>query len=385
MNSKRAIYADNAATTKLDPMALEAMLPFLSENFANPSSQHSAGKTARRTVESAREQIAASIGAKPKEIIFTSSGTESANWAIKCAARALSACGKHLVTSAIEHHAVLNSFRSLRNDGYSITQLPVSKHGLVSVNDFEVSITPETTFASIMFANNEIGTVQDIAALATVAHNKGLLFHTDAVQAVGHIPLDVDDLQVDLLSASAHKFNGPKGIGFLYKRLGTPLASFIDGGGQENGQRAGTENVAGIVGMAVALRNNLQNISRNMQHLQHLADLISCKISEAIPEAVLNGHPAKRLPGLVSISLKNLSGESLLHLLDLKGILVSSGAACNSKKTVISHVLKAVKLQHQYAAGTIRISLSKDNTDNDVVTIAETIIDLYYKQMKNRA
>jgi cysteine desulfurase len=384
MKSKRVIYADNAATTKLDPLALEAMLPFLRENMANPSSQHSAGKNARRAVEFAREQIAASIGAKPQEIFFTSSGTESDNWAIKCVARALSTTGTHLVTSSIEHHAVLNSFRSLRNDGYSITQLPVSKQGLVSVNDLEVAITPETTFASIMFANNEIGTIQDIAALATVAHNKGLLFHTDAVQAIGHIPLDVDDLQVDLLSASAHKFNGPKGIGFLYKRLGTPLASFIDGGGQENGQRAGTENVAGILGMAVALKNNLQNIACTVKHLQHLTDLIVSRISEAIPEAVFNGHPAKRLPGLVSISFSNLSGESLLHLLDLKGVLVSSGAACNSKKTVISHVLKAIRLQRQYATGTIRISLSKDNTDTDVITIAETLIDLYRKQVKSK-
>lgn len=382
MKSKIAIYSDNAATTKLDPLALEAMLPFLRENFANPSSQHSAGKTARRAVESAREQIAASIGAKPEEIIFTSSGTESNNWAIKCVARALSATRKHLVTSSIEHHAVLNSFKSLRTNGYSITQLPVSRYGLVSVTDFEMAITPETTFASIMFASNEIGTIQDISALAAVAHKKGLLFHTDAVQAVGHIPLDVDNLQVDMLSASAHKFNGPKGIGFLFKRSGTPLGSFIDGGGQENGQRAGTENVAGIVGMAVALKNNLQNITDNMQHLNHLTDLIVSKISNAIPEAVFNGHASKRLPGLVSVSFENLSGESLLHLLDLKGVLVSSGAACNSKKTVISHVLKAIKLPRQYATGTLRISLSKDNTDSDVNIIAETIADLYRKQVK---
>lgn len=382
MSDKRYIYADNAATTRLDPLAFEAMSPFLMDIYSNPSSLHSFGKVARNAVESARQQIAECIGATPQEIFFTSCGTESNNWAIKGIASALRNKGSNLITSSIEHHAILNSCAALEKEGFTSILLPVDSYGLVSIDALNAAITPNTTLVSIMMANNEIGSIQDIQRIVYTAHRQNLIFHTDAVQAVGHIRINVAELDVDLLSASAHKFNGPKGTGFLYKRSGVHLPPYLDGGYQETGKRAGTENVAGIVGMACALKNHLVNLSDNMRKLQCMAELLTSKISAAIPDAKFNGHPTQRLPGLINLSLPEISGESLLHLLDLKGIFVSTGAACNSKDNVVSHVLQAINLPANYASGTIRISLSKENTETEALTIADAIINLYSKLRK---
>jgi cysteine desulfurase len=376
------IYADNAATTRLDPLALEAMLPFLQDSFSNPSSLYSFGKTARNAIESARQRIAGCIGALPHEILFTSCGTESDNWAVKGTAYARRGRGAHIIASSIEHHAVLGCCAALEKEGFSTTILPVDNYGIVSVDDLSATISPRTTLVSIMTANNEIGTVQDIKLLAAAAHQHSVVLHTDAVQAVGHIPIDVVDLGIDLLSASAHKFNGPKGVGFLYKRTGVSLPSLMDGGGQESGIRAGTENVAGIVGMASALGNHLAHLYEHISHLDRLTAAIRSRVLASIPEARFNGHPNQRLPGLISLSLAGASAESLLHLLDLKGICVSTGAACNSKDTVVSHVLQAVGLPIDYSVGTLRISLSKDNTEAEALTIADAIVNFYPKLCK---
>jgi cysteine desulfurase len=374
MKTRNVIYADNAATTRLDPLALEAMLPFWNDDYANPSALYSFGKKARDAVEKARQQIADCIGATPPEIFFTSCGTESDNWAIKGAARALRDKGSHLITSAIDHHAVLKSLAALEGEGFVTTQLPVDNQGIVTVEALNTSITPETALISIILANNEIGTIQDIPTLAAAAHQRGILFHTDAVQALGHIPVNVTELGVDLLSGSAHKFNGPKGVGFLYKRATVRLPPYLDGGHQERDGRAGTENVPGLVGMAYALRNNLDHLAENTDHLQRMEELLKTRLSAAIPSGRFNGHPDKHLPGLVNFSLPGISGESLVHLLDLKGIFVSTGAACNSKDNVVSHVLQAIKIPPRYSSGTLRISLSKDNTAADALAIAETVL-----------
>ena len=378
-SKKHHIYADNAATTKIDPVTFDAMVPFLKDIYANPSSLHSLGKCARDAVESARQQIASCIGASPDSIVFTSGGTESDNLAINGVVRAMRDKGSHVIASAIEHHAVLNCCDALRKDGFATTFLPVDASGLVSLDALSDAIRPQTKFVSIMMANNEIGTIQDIYRLASITHDRGLIFHTDAVQAVGHIPVNVAELGVDLLSASAHKFNGPKGVGFLYIRKGVTLYSFMNGGQQEAGYRAGTENVAGIVGMACALKNHFVTLSDNINKLNRMSAMLASRISSIIPEARFNGHATERLPGLLSISFPRISAESLMHLLDLKGIFISTGAACNSKATVVSHVLHAIKLTEEYSAGTIRISLSKDNTESETVIIADSIVSFYSK------
>jgi len=376
------IYADNASTTQLDPDALEAMLPFMRDGFANPSALHSGAKKARHAVEDARNVIAKCIGAKPHEIIFTSCGTESDNWAIKGAARSLDPKQAKFITCAIEHHAVLNCFEALERKGFSTAILPVDSDGIVSVKDLESAIHgADSGLLSVMLANNEIGTIQDIPALAEIAHRHNLLVHTDAVQAVGHLPIDVNQLNIDMLSASAHKFNGPKGVGFLYKRDTVKLPPLIDGGHQESGLRAGTENVAGIVGTAVALRKNVEHLDRNMAHLSSLEKIMKTVISEGIPEARFNGHPDRHLPGLLSLSLPGMNAEGLLHILDLKGIAVSTGAACNSKETILSHVLRAIHLTIPHASGTLRISFSKDTTESDATTLASFLVRLYRKHI----
>jgi cysteine desulfurase len=376
------IYADNASTTQLDPDALEAMLPFMRDGFANPSALHSGAKKARHAVEDARRIIAECINAKPHEIIFTSCGTESDNWAIKGAARSLDPKCSKFITCAIEHHAVLNCFDAIARKGYATTVLPVDGDGIVSVNDLEESIKDaDSGLLSIMLANNEIGTIQDIAALADTAHRHNLLVHTDAVQAVGHLPVDVNLLGVDMLSASAHKFNGPKGVGFLYKRDSVKLPPLIDGGHQESGLRAGTENVAGIVGTAVALRKHIDNLDRNMEHLRKLEKIVKTAITDGILDARFNGHPERHLTGLISLSLPGMDAEGLLHILDLKGIAVSTGAACNAKETVISHVLRAIQLPVPLASGTIRISFSRDNTEAEATALASFLVRLYRKHL----
>ena len=377
MHSKRHVYADNAATTRLDPLALEAMLPFLRESYGNPSSLYSFGKSARKAVETAREQIAECVGARPQEILFTSGGTESDNWAIKGAAWANRDRGTHLITSAIEHSAVLNSCAALEREGFLITRLPVDEQGTVSTTELEDSITPRTVLVSVMLANNEIGTIQDIPDLADAARRRGAMFHTDAVQAVGHIPINVSDLGVDLLSASAHKFNGPKGGGFLCRRNGVVVPPYIDGGHQEGGSRSGTENVAGIVGMACALTNRVASLPDTMSSLCEMNDLIAELVGQAVPEARFSGHPTRRLPGLTSLSIPDISAESLLHLLDLRGISVSTGAACNAGSTVVSHVLRAIGLPDAHAGGTIRVSFGIDNTLDDARSVADGIAALW--------
>jgi len=376
------IYADNASTTQLDPDALEAMLPFMRDAFANPSALHTGAKKVRHTVEDARSVIAGCIKAKPHEIIFTSCGTESDNWAIKGAARSLDPKHSKFITCAIEHHAVLNSFDTIARKGYATAILPVDCYGIVSANAFEKAIHDTTSgLVSIMLANNEIGTIQDIPALAETAHRHNMLVHTDAVQAVGHVPVDVTGLGVDMLSASAHKFNGPKGVGFLYKRDSVKLPPLIDGGHQESGLRAGTENVAGIVGTAVALRKHVDNLSRNMAHLSNLEKIVKTVITDGIADARFNGHPERHLPGLLSLSLPGMDAEGLLHILDLKGIAVSTGAACNSREPLISHVLRAIQLPVPLASGTIRISFSKDNTEAEATSLALFLVRLYRKHL----
>jgi len=377
---KSSIYADNASTTQLDPDALEVMLPFMRDGFANPSALHSGAKKARHAVEDSRRIIAECINAKPHEIIFTSCGTESDNWVIKGVARSLDPKRSKFITCANEHHAVLNSFDTLHRKGYSTIILPVDCNGIVSAHALEEALQGATSgLLSVMLANNEIGTIQDLPALVEAAHRHNLLVHTDAVQAVGHLPVDVKQLGVDILSASAHKFNGPKGVGFLYKRDSVKLPPLIDGGHQESGLRAGTENVAGIIGAAVALRKHIEHLDRNMQHLRHLEKIVKSVIMEGVPEGRFNGHPERHLPGLISLSLPGMDAEGLLHILDLKGIAVSTGAACNSKETMISHVLSAIHLPVLYASGTIRISFSRDNTEAEAKALASFIVRLYRK------
>jgi cysteine desulfurase len=377
------IYADNASTTQLDADALEAMLPFMRGGFANPSALHSSAKKARNAVEDARSVIANCINAKPHEIIFTSCGTESDNWAVKGVARSLDPKHAKFITCAIEHHAVLNSFDTLQRKGFATTVLPVDGDGVVSAHDLEEAINAATSgLLSVMLANNEIGTIQDIPELAETAHRHNLLVHTDAVQAVGHLPVDVNRLGVDMLSASAHKFNGPKGVGFLYKRDSVKLPPLIDGGHQESGLRAGTENVAGIVGTAVALRKHVDNLSQNMEHLSNLEKIVKTVITDGIADARFNGHPDRHLPGLLSLSLPGMDAEGLLHILDLKGIAVSTGAACNARETVISHVLRAIQLPVALASGTIRISFSKDNTEAEANELASFLVRLYTRMFR---
>ncbi len=377
---RQIIYADNAATTKLDSDAFEAMKPYLLDEYGNPSQPYFFSKKPKMAVKKARETIAECIGAEPSQIFFTSGGTESDNWAIKCYG-----CSpgdvRVIVTSAIEHHAVLNACKNLERL-HSIVYLPVDKNGLVSPLELEKALdwsnkpvcSCMTFFSSVMLANNEIGTIQPIKELAEAAHRRGACFHTDAVQAIGHIPINVKELGVDLLSASAHKFNGPKGVGFLYDS-GRHIYPHNDGGSQEDGRRAGTENVAGIVGMAVALKKNCDALEKNQQHLTLLENHLLTRLSLSNLDYVRNGAET-HLPGLLSLSFNKCDGEMLLHRLDLMGICVSTGAACDTKKTQVSHVLKAIGLEDRYARGTIRISLGKDNTIEDCDTIVDGLVKI---------
>ncbi len=369
------IYADNAATTRLSEAALEGMLPYLREGFGNPSSLHGMGRAARRAVREARVAIAKAIGADADEIFFTSGGTESDNWAVKSVVEAKGGDGLNIVTSAIEHHAVLNACEAVARKGCEIRFLPVDSEGFIRLSQLPELMNQKTVLVSVMMANNEIGTIQDIQKIVKAAHAKGVLVHTDAVQAVGHIRFNVHDLGVDLLSASAHKFNGPKGIGFLYVKKGVVLPPLLNGGGQELGLRAGTENVAAIVGMSIALKEHLRQIARRSADVAELADLLRDGLRKLNPRIRFNGHenPAWRHPGIVSITIPGQSGEGLLHILDLKGIAVSTGAACNSRETVSSHVLKAIGLSDNLARSTIRISFGHENTEADVMGIVEAL------------
>ncbi|MCC8098359.1 MAG: cysteine desulfurase [Eubacterium sp.] len=368
------IYADNAATTKLDYKAFEAMKPFLLDSYANASQPYSFARNTKKALKEARETIASVIGAKPEEIYFTSGGTESDNWAIK-GTMLLPGGKKEVITSGIEHKAVLNSVKAVEKLGCSAEYLPVDSSGVIHPKSLLDVISNRTRLVSIMLSNNEVGTIEPIEELARIAHSKGALLHTDAVQCVGHIFVDVNKLNVDMLSASAHKFNGPKGIGFLYIRNGVDLASFNDGGMQEFGKRAGTENIASIVGMAEALKHCHFSIEENSAYLYKLESQLLSVLNNANIIYLRNGAAA-HTPGNISLSFKGVQGEMLLHRLDLMGICVSTGSACDSKNIQISHVLRAMKVPAEYALGTIRISLSKDNTEDEVKKIGNSLVKI---------
>lgn len=369
--SKTLIYADHAATTALSPTARKAMGPFLQAAYGNPSTLYSLAREPRKAVEHSREMIAAAIHADPSEIFFTSGGTEADNWAIKGTVFQ-HAPGKKTITSAIEHHAVLNTCAALRRMGYSISTMPVSSEGIVSEDSLKEALIPDAALVSVMLANNEIGTIEPIRELAEIAHHSGTLFHTDAVQAIGHIPVDAKELGVDMLSASAHKFNGPKGIGFLYVRKGINLLPLLDGGGQENGMRAGTENVAAIVGMATALQEHMDHMAEEADYLIGLSKHLLDQLKLHNLDFIVNGS-AHRIPGSLSLSFKGADGEMLLHRLDLMGTAIATGSACNSKETELSHVIQAIRAAQEYAHGTIRVTFGMDNAESDPESIAEQI------------
>jgi len=360
------IYMDNAATTKVTPPVLEAMLPYFTEFYGNPSSIHGFGRDARKALDRAREQVAKALGAQPQEIYFTGCGTESDNWAIRGGAYAQKPKGKHLITSAIEHHAVLHTMAQLEVEGFEVTYLPVDADGLVHPEDLEKAFRPDTTLVSIMMANNEIGTIQPIAELARIAKAHGALFHTDAVQAIGSVPIDVKALNVDMLSLSGHKFHAPKGVGALYLKKGVKINQLMHGGAQERKQRPGTENIASIVGMGVAIERAAATVDRRNAYLIPLRDRLIQGILQNIPEVRLNGHATKRLPNNANVSIRYIEGESLLLSLDLVGIAASSGSACTSGSLDPSHVLLAIGLPHEIAHGSLRFSLSEDNTMEEV-------------------
>lgn len=360
------IYMDNAATTAVDRDVLEGMLPYFSENYGNASSIHSTGRDARRAVDVARKQVAAAIGAEPSEIYFTSGGTESDNWAIKGAAQYKKSKGKHIISTQVEHHAVLHTLQWLEKQGFSVTYLPVDEEGLVSSAAVEKAIIEETILITVMMANNEIGTIEPIAEIAEIAKKHSILFHTDAVQAVGAIPVNVKELGVDMLSLSGHKFHGPKGVGALYIKKGVHIDVFMHGGAQERGQRATTENLPGIVGLGLAIEKATRNIETNAKKLCAMRDTLIDSLLNVIPQSRLNGHRTKRLPNNVNISVRYIEGEALLLRLDLEGIAGSSGSACTSGSLDPSHVLLAIGLPHEIAHGSLRLSLSTDNTMDEV-------------------
>lgn len=374
---KRIIYADNAATTKIAPVALEQMVAVLSEEYANPSQPYSFSRRSKELLKQARVDIAACINADSDEIFFTSGGTESDNWAIKGSAF-LDAEHRATITSQIEHHALLHSCAAIERVGYPVAYLPVTVTGSVLPETLERYISDRTRLVSVMTANNEIGTVQPITDLAEIAHKHGAVFHTDAVQAVGHIQIDVQKLGVDMLSASAHKFNGPRGTGFLYIRKGTRIAPYLDGGAQEAKMRAGTENVAAIVGMAIALKQNCGKLEGNIEHLKHLEIVLLSELDRN--NVVYRRNGINALPGLLSLSFSNFNGETLLHRLDLKGICVSTGSACNGSSDELSHVLQAIHLDEKTAHGTIRISLGHDNTEEEIHILARTLLSIIKRQ-----
>ena len=370
------VYADNAATTKLSPAVLEAMMPYLTEEYGNPSSLYRFGNHAKRAIEQARKEVADVLGAEPFEILFTGGGTEADNW-IKEIMRSLKARGKnHFITSAVEHHALLHSAQRLQKEGFEVTFIPVDREGRIDPEQVRAAIRPETGLVSIMFANNEIGTIYPIQEIGAICRQAGVLFHTDAVQAAGHLPINVKEMNIDLLSLSAHKFHGPKGVGAFYCRRGIPLPSLIDGGAQERGKRAGTENVAGIVGLGAALRLANEEMSEASARVSAMRDRLIDGILQTVPMCRLNGPRHNRLPGNCNISFLGIEGESLLLRLDLAGIAASSGSACASSSLDPSHVLLAIGLPHEVAHGSVRLSLSDYNTEEDVDYILEKLPEI---------
>ena len=368
----KTVYVDNAATTALSKTAFEAMLPYLTTEYGNPSSAYSFGHNAKRAIQKSREKVASSIGALPEEIYFTGGGTEADNWAIKSAAKLKQNAGKHIISSAIEHHAVLHTLDSLKEQGYEITCMGVDKYGQISLQELCSAIRKDTVLISIMAANNEIGTILPTAQIGTIAREHGIAFHTDAVQAVGHVPINVRAMNVDMLSLAGHKFRGPKGIGALYVKKGLDLPAIIHGGGQERNLRSGTENVAGIVGLGAALEEASSNMKENMRKVSALRDRLISGVMK-IPCIKLTGDPANRLPGIASFAIEGVEGESMVMMLDQNGICASSGSACSSGSQEASHVLLATDLPSQLAHSSLRFSLNEDNSEKDVDYILEKL------------
>ena len=362
----RLIYLDNAATTPVKKVVLEEMLPYFGEAYANPSALYRFAGEATDAVDKARDQAAALIGAKPEEIYFTGSGSESDNWAIKAAAEAYKEKGKHIITSKIEHHAVLHTCQWLEQNGFEVTYLDVDEFGVVKLDELKKAIRPDTILISIMFANNEIGTIEPVAEIGKIAKEHGILFHTDAVQAFGQVPIHVDELKIDMLSSSGHKLNGPKGIGFLYIRKGVKIRSFVHGGAQERKRRAGTENVPGIVGFGKAVELAMANMEERTAKERELRDYLMERVLKEIPFSRINGHRTNRLPNNVNICFQFVEGESLLIMLDMKGICGSSGSACTSGSLDPSHVLLAIGLPHEIAHGSLRLTLGEETTREDI-------------------
>ncbi len=375
----RFVYADNAATTKMDKDVLKIMIKSLEEDYGNPSSIYKKGRDAKVLIEKARKQVAAAIGAKESEIIFTSGGSEGDNYAISGVARSRQQKGKHIISSKIEHHAVLHTLNALEKEGFEVTYLDVDENGIIDLEQLKNSIREDTILITIMFANNEIGTIQPISEIGKIARENKITFHTDAVQAVGHIPIDVNSMNIDLLSLSAHKFGGPKGVGAIYIKSGTRINNFIYGGAQERGKRAGTENTSSIIAMGAAIEKITANMEENTKKVAVMRDKLIDTILKEIPYTRLNGDREKRLPGNVNISFRFIEGESLLLMLDLHGICASSGSACTSGSLDPSHVLLAIGLPHEIAHGSLRLTLNHENTMEDVDYILEVLPQIVEK------
>ncbi len=372
----RLIYLDNAATTKTAPEVVEVMLPYFSENYGNPSSVYSFASKNKDAVTEQREIIARALGAKSHEIYFTAGGTESDNWALKATAEAYASKGKHIITTKIEHHAILHTGEYLERRGFEVTYLDVDEKGLVRPEDVEAAIRPDTILLSVMFANNEIGTIEPIKEIGRIAHEHGVLFHTDAVQAFGQVPIDVDELGIDMLSASGHKLNGPKGIGFLYIRKGVKIRSFIHGGAQERKRRAGTENVPGIIGLGKAVERAVATMAERSEKEIRLRDYLIGRVLKEIPYCRLNGDPVDRLPNNANFSFEFIEGESLLIMLDMKGICASSGSACTSGSLDPSHVLLAIGLPHEIAHGSLRLTLGEETTREEIDYVVDNLKEI---------
>ncbi len=370
---EKLIYLDNAATTALKPEVFDAMKPYFLENYSNPNSVYTFAQQSKQAVEQARETIAGVLGSKPNEIYFTAGGSESDNWAIKGCMDAFASKGKHMITTKIEHHAVLHTCEYLEKKGCEVTYLDVDENGCISLEELERAIRPDTVLISVMFANNEIGTIEPIREIGAIAKKHGVLFHTDAVQAFCHVPIQVDELNIDLLSASAHKFHGPKGVGFLYLRNGIKLGAYIHGGAQERARRAGTSNVPGIVGMAKAAALAAQSMEENGRKIAAVRDHLIERVLADVPYARLNGHRTLRLPNNVNFCFRFIEGESLLIMLDQKGICASSGSACTSGSLDPSHVLLAIGLPHEIAHGSLRLTLSEETTVEEADYVADSL------------
>ena len=375
----KVIYLDNAATTKVAGEVVEAMLPYFTENYGNPSSVYSFASQNKEAITTQREIIADALGAKANEIYFTAGGSESDNWALKATADAYKDKGNHIITTKIEHHAILHTTEYLEKNGFEVTYLDVDENGMVRLEDLKAAIRPTTILISIMFANNEIGTIEPIKEIGAIAKEHGILFHTDAVQAFGQVPINVDECNIDMLSASGHKLNGPKGIGFLYIRKGVKIRSFVHGGGQERKRRAGTENVPGIVGIGTATERAIRTMEERTQKEAELRDYLIGRVLAEVPYTKLNGHPEKRLPNNANFSFRFIEGESLLIMLDMKGICASSGSACTSGSLDPSHVLLAIGLPHEIAHGSLRLTLSEETTKEEIDYVVESIKEIVTK------